>query len=85
MHQDAIMEGLDYSRILSMPVFCGCKRYTIFWICLDRLNNALWQGSEYIWSTLHRVLNKPPVLNMLGHRIWQGCEYARVMQGAEYP
>ena len=51
------------------------------WICL---NNALWQGSEYFWSTFHRVLNKPPFPNMLGLRVWQRCECARVTQGAEY-
>ena len=28
----------------------------------------------------HRVLNNPPVLNMLGPRIWQGCKYARVTE-----
>ena len=33
--------------------------------------------------TFHRVLNMPPVL-MPGLRIWQGCEYAMVTQGAEY-
>ena len=26
----------------------------------------------------------PPVLNMPGLGIWQGCEYARVTEGAEY-
>ena len=40
--------------------------------------------SEYARSTFYRVLNKPPVLNMPGPRIWQGCQYARVTQGAEY-
>ena len=54
---------------------------TRFWIWL---NNTLWQGSEYVWSTFHRALNEPPVLNILGLRIWQGCEYAVVTQGAEY-
>ena len=29
------------------------------------------------------VLSKPLVLNMLGLRIRQSCEYARVSQGAE--
>ena len=48
------------------------------------LNNALWKCSEYAWSTFHIVLNKPPVLNMPGLRIWQGCEYARVTKGVEY-
>ena len=48
------------------------------------LNNALWQGSKHPWSTFHRVLNKLPVLNMPRLRIWQGCKYARVTQGAEY-
>ena len=32
------------------------------------LNNDLWQGSEYAYSTFPRVLNKAPVLNMLGLR-----------------
>ena len=60
--------------------FCVQRsEYTRIW-----LNNALWQGSEYAWSTFHRVINNPPVLNMLGLRIWQGCEYARVTQVAEY-
>ena len=45
---------------------------------------ALWQCSEYVWLTFHRVLNKPPVLNMPGLRIWQVCEYVRITQGAEY-
>ena len=43
----------------------------------------MWQGSEHARSTFHRVLSKPPVLNMLGLRIWQGFEYAIVTQGAE--
>ena len=47
------------------------------------MNNTLWQDSEYAWSTFHKVL-KPPVLNIPGLRLWQGCEYARVTQGAEY-
>ena len=38
------------------------------------LNNALWQSSGYVRSTFHRALNKPPVLNMPGLRIWQDCE-----------
>ena len=38
----------------------------------------------YPWSMFRRVLNKPPVLNMPERRIWQGCEYVRVTQRAEY-
>ena len=53
----------EYSRIPSMPGFYICKCCTRFWIWL---NNALWQGSECAWSTFHRVLNKPPALNMPG-------------------
>ena len=30
------------------------------------------------------VLNKLPVLNKLGLRIWQICKYVRVTHGAEY-
>ena len=26
----------------------------------------------------------PPVLNVAGLRIWQGCEYVRVTQGSGY-
>ena len=78
MRRDAIMEGLEifkdskYTRFLHMQVLHMV------------LNNALWQGSKYAWSTFHRVLNKFPVLNMPGLRIRQGCEYARIAQGAEY-
>ena len=48
------------------------------------LNNALLQGSEHAWSMFHMIFNKPQVLNIPGLRKWQGCEYARVTQGAEY-
>ena len=56
-----------------MPVFAYASiaqgsEYACIW-----LNNAPWQDAEYL-----------PVLNMSGLRIWQGCEYARVTQGAEY-
>ena len=80
----------NYGRVLNVPGFRvyqvsvygsvaqGCK-YAWIW-----LKNALWQGSEYAWSRYYKHLNKPPVLNMLGLRTLQGCEYARVTQGAEY-
>ena len=42
------------------------------WICL---NNALGQYSEDAWSMLHMALNKLPVLNMPGLKIWQGEGY----------
>ena len=48
------------------------------------IDPSLWHGSEYTWSMFHKVLDKPPVLNMPGFRMWQGCEYVRVRQGAEY-
>ena len=84
------MTGCNYRRVLNIPGFRVCEvsgyasiaqGYEYAWIWL---NNALWQGSEYDWSTFHKVLNRPPVLNMPGLRIWQGCEYARVTQVAEY-
>ena len=53
------------------------RKFLNVWIWL---NNSLWQGSQYVWSTFHRLLNKPQVLNMLGLRIWHGHEYARVTQ-----
>ena len=81
MHRDAILEVL--SSIPSMPVSAYAsvaQGYESAWIWL---NNALWKGSEYAWSTFHMVLSKSPVLNMLERRIWQGSEYARVTKGAE--
>ena len=87
MWQDPIMEGFwilqEYARgVTSMPGFCICKCCTRFWIWL---NNAhlLW-CSEYAWSTFHSVLNKHLVQNIPGLRTWQGCEYVRVPQDAEY-
>ena len=82
--------GYNYGRVLNIP---GLKvfqvspytnvalgpEYTWAW-----LNNALQQGSEYAWSTFHKLLNKLPVLNKPGLRIWQGSEYPRVTQGVEY-
>ena len=48
------------------------------------LNNGLWQGSEFAWSMFHGVLNKIRVLNIPGLKLWEGREYARVTQTAEY-
>ena len=31
-----------------------------------------------------RILNKPPVLNMPGLKIWEGYEYVSVRQCAKY-
>ena len=78
--------GCNYGRVLNIRV-CQVSAYVniaqgseYVWIWL---NNALWQGSEYACSIFHKVLNKPPVLNMLAFRIWQDYEYASVTQGAE--
>ena len=79
--------GCNFGRVLSITRFLVCQvsvyarvaqgsEYAWIW-----LNNALWLGSGYAF---HRVLNKLTVLNMLGLRIWQGCEYAKVTQGPEY-
>ena len=58
--------GCNYRRVLNIP---GFRLSQIFayasvaegsecaWIWL---NNVLWQGSEYAWSTFLRVLNKLP-------------------------
>ena len=69
-------------RVLQVSAYASVAQgseYALIW-----LNNALGQGSEYTWSMFRKVLNKRSVLNMPGLRIWQGCEYARVAQGAEY-
>ena len=84
------VSGYNYGRVLNFPGLQVCQVCVYpnvaqgseyLWI---RLNNALWQGSEYAWSTFHSVLNKPPVLHMPELRISQSCEYARVVQGAQY-
>ena len=74
--------------------FPGLHRVYLIWkiwegseyacICFDELF-WIWQGSEYSWPMFHKVLNMPLVLNMpvLGI-IWQGHEYARTTQCAEY-
>ena len=54
-----------------------------FRVCQVSAYVSVAQGSEYAWSLFHRVLSNSSVLNMLGLRIWQSCEYARVTQGAE--
>ena len=33
------------------------------------IDPSLWHGSEYTWSMFHKVLDKPPVLNMPGFRM----------------
>ena len=76
-----LWKGSEYSRIRVYKLFA----YTSVEEGSEYvLNNALWQGSEYVWSTFHRVLNESLVLNMPGLRISQGCEHARVIQGPEY-
>ena len=85
-----LLKGSEYSRIPNKPGFCLCKRYTRLWISLNMdeqcLNKLfwLWQGFEYARLKFHWDLNKPPILNMPVLRIWQGCEYKSVTQGAEY-
>ena len=55
----------NYVKVLDIPGFKVCQvsayesivqgsEYARIW-----LNNALRHGSEYAWSTFHRVLNKP--------------------------
>ena len=74
------VSGYKYGRVLNIPGFQVCQvfayasiiqgsEYNWIW-----LNNPLWQGSEYARSMFHRVLDKPPVLNMPGLRICQGYE-----------
>ena len=84
------LSGCNNGKVLNITGFRVCQvsayasvakgsEYAWIW-----LNNVLSQGFQYDWFTFHKVLEKPPVLNMLGLRIWKGCEYARVTQSAEY-
>ena len=92
-----ICTGHNNGRVLNIPGFWICQisayasitqgsKYDWIW-----LNNAwinwlfwLWQGSEYACSKFYRILNMSLILNMLRLGIWQGWEYARITQGAEY-
>ena len=65
-----LWKGSEYSRILTMPSVAQGSGYALIW-----LNNALWQGFEYVWSMFHRIWNMHAVLNMPELRIWGGCEY----------
>ena len=87
MRRDAIMEGFwilhdsEYSRflcvqalhkVLNVPEHGWIMPYgkgLKLWICLVNVS---------------KNLNKSSVLNMLGFRIWRGCEYASIKLGAEY-
>ena len=84
------MSRCNYGRVLNIPEFRVCQvsgyasvvqgsGYAVIW-----LNNSLLQGSKYAWSAFHKVLNKPPVLNMPVLRIGKVVnKYARITQGAE--
>ena len=60
----------ELHKILNMPVYGWIMPYS-------RVLNI--RGQRFTG-----FLNKPPVLNMSGLKIWQGCEYARVTQGDRY-
>ena len=79
--QDAIMEGFwifqdfKFARFLHIQVLCKFLNMPDFgWIMPEFKLFWLWQRSEYAWSKFHKVLSLPPVLNMPGFGIWQGCE-----------
>ena len=74
------MLGYNYGRVLNISRFRVCQVSAYASVaqgseCVSIwLNDTLWQGPEYTWSTFHRALNKPPVLNMAGPIIWEGYE-----------
>ena len=80
-------------RVLNMSefwIFVNFRKYNrilnMRWDAIMR-GSCILHDSEYtrflLMQTLHKVLNKYPVLNMPGLRIWQGSEYGRVTQSAE--
>ena len=89
-HGSEYAPGCNYGMVLNIPGFwvyqvsvyaSVAQSFEYVWIWL---NNALWQVSEYTWSTFHRVLNEPLILNVLGLGIRLGWKYAGVTHGAEY-
>ena len=73
MFQDA-----EYTRFLRMQALHKVVNMPEY-VWEMRYDRVLYARSRY-----YKDLNKPPVLNMLGLRILQGCEYDAVTQGAEY-
>ena len=87
MHWDAIMEGCEYFWICQVSANVKVTQdseYAWMWLINDRINcshngrvlNTPGQSFRGFWMSL--MLNRP----VLG--IWQGCEYAKVTQDAEY-
>ena len=72
LHIKSLHKVLNMAEIKGSEYVLGFKYVRVLNICKFLL---LWQGSEYVWSTILRVLNKSSVLNMLGLRTLQGCEY----------
>ena len=65
--------GCNCGRLLNIPGFwvpvvCVCKPCTRSWICLNMAELCPMAGFWICLAMLHRVL--PPVLNLLGLRIW---------------
>ena len=58
--------GFQVSQVFAYASVAQGPEYAWIW-----LNDDLWQGSEYARSTFHRALNKTPILNMPGLRIWE--------------
>ena len=67
-----IFQDSEYIRFLHMQAFHKV---------LNMPEYALWQGSAFSWAMFHRILNRPPVVDIPGLRIW--ClnmrEYALIM------
>ena len=88
------MLGYNYGKVLNIPGFWVCQvcvyasvvqvsEYAWIW-----LNDALWQGSEYVWSTFHRAQNMARLWISKGYK---GCwiclnkpEYALIMSQYEW-
>ena len=66
MRCDAFMEGF---WVVSMPGFYICKRCTRFSVCLNMAEQCPMVGFLTWLDNVSQVLNKPPVLNMLGPRM----------------
>ena len=84
MRRDAILEESWifqvslYARFLSMQALHKVQNMPEYdWVIPD--GRVL-----HVWSSFRMYLNMHPVLNMPSFRIRQGCEYAKVTQGAEY-
>ena len=79
--------GCNYGTVLYIPWIWVCQVFayaSVVYGCKYGLIMHYGRVLKMPDQHFARILNKPPVLNMPGFRIWQGYEYVSVTQCAKY-